>query len=80
MAWDDVVRVSVKELPGRGEIVLKSRTSKSITIDSTRFGSDAHAVAQVMRHFLQHENERHLLGEGASVLERFGAVPVDRVQ
>lgn len=76
VGWDQILGVSVDDLPGRGVLVLQLRDHKLIKIDATRFGSDAHAVAHVITHFRDVERERPLLREGADVLERFGATRI----
>lgn len=73
LTWDQVGSVSVSDLPGRGKLVITTGAGVTVGIDSTRFGSDAHAVAHVIEHFLSHKRERANLTTGAAVLERFGA-------
>lgn len=76
--WSQILDVSVGDLPGRGKLVLMTWDRKVVNIDATRFGSDAQAVAHVIRHFRENERERPLLSEGAQVLERFGARRIGR--
>lgn len=71
--WGQLLEVFVDELPGRGKLVMMTWDRKVVSIDATRFGSDAQAVAHIIRHFRENERERPLLREGAQVLERFGA-------
>lgn len=76
LAWEDIADVSVMELPGRGKLRIDGRDGKSVSIDSTRFGSDASVVAHVLEHFLANPRQRPELAMGEKSLQRFGLTRV----
>lgn len=78
MPWDDVMSVTVEDLPGRGKLVISGRGGEIARAEATRFGSDARVVAHVIEHFRTHVSERADLAQGPPVLERFGVTDAGR--
>ena len=76
ISWDEFLDVHIQELPGRGKLSIIPRGGRALTVDAAHTGSDAQAVAVVLRHFAQHPEDRERLSEGAAALELFDVVPV----
>lgn len=75
LSWDEVSEVRVEVLPGRGKLVFNRTSGGVVSVDTAFIGSDAHAVATVVRHFMEHPEDRERLAEGTAVLAMFDAMP-----
>lgn len=76
--WDDIEAVQVHPMPGRGQLVIVGPAQRSVRIDAAYIGSDAEVVAHMVRHFVDHRQDRDALLDGVAALGLFDARELPR--